>query len=77
VSVRWLEAAGITSVADLRRIGAVAAYGRVSFQQGKQVSLNLLYALHAALKGVRWDEVTTAEKRRLRREAGLEDREPL
>jgi DNA transformation protein len=72
VSVRWLESAGITSVAELRRIGPAAAWGRVSLREGRAVSLNFLYSLYAALEGIRWDEVPDREKVRLRREAGLE-----
>jgi DNA transformation protein and related proteins len=72
VSVRWLESAGITSVEELRRVGAAAAYGRVSLREGRAVSLNFLYSLYAALEDIGWDEVPERAKARLRREAGLE-----
>jgi hypothetical protein len=42
---------------------AIAAY------QGKQASLNLLWALVAGLKGKDWRELSEATKKRLRKEA--------
>ena len=72
-SARWLVGAGIDSIAELRRIGAVAAFGRVAVREGRAATANLLYALHAALEGKHWTEVSPAEKARLRRTAGLED----
>lgn len=72
-SARWLVGAGIDSIAELRRIGAVAAFGRVAVREGRAATANLLYALHAALEGKHWTEVSPAEKARLRRAAGLED----
>jgi DNA transformation protein and related proteins len=74
VSARWLAGAGITTVAELRRIGAVAAFGRVAVREGHAATANLLYALHAALEGKHWTEVTAAEKAQLRRAAGLDQR---
>ncbi|MBA2460129.1 MAG: TfoX/Sxy family DNA transformation protein [Gemmatimonadales bacterium] len=70
-SARWLIGAGIPNVADLRRVGAVAAFGRVAVREGRAATANLLYALHAALQGKHWTEVTAAEKARLRRSAGI------
>jgi hypothetical protein len=61
-------------VAELRRVGAVAAFGRVVVREGPAATANLLYALHAALAGKHWTEVTGAEKAQLRRAAGLEPR---
>lgn len=72
VSIRWLHGAGISTVAELRRIGPAAAYGRVSLREGRAVSLNFLYSLHAALSDIGWEEVTDADKARLRREAGVD-----
>ena len=72
VSERWLRAIGVESEADLRAMGAVEAFGRITVREGRAASLNLLYSLHGALTGQRWDEITLEEKARLRREAGLE-----
>ena len=66
VSAGWLEAAGIRSEAELRRVGAVAAYHRVATHRSGDVSLNLLYALEGAIHGVRWDRLPPDERARLR-----------
>jgi DNA transformation protein and related proteins len=71
-SARWLTGAGITTVEELRRVGAVAAFHRVQLREGHAATANLLYALYAAIEGVHWTAVTAARKARLRREAGLE-----
>ncbi len=51
-----LAAAGITTVAQLRRLGSVAAYVKAK-QAGANVSLNLLWALEGALTGLPWKVV--------------------
>lgn len=63
-SKAMLAAAGITSVAQLRRLGAVAAYSRVK-QADRAASLNLLWALEGALTGQPWQQVAKAERTRL------------
>ena len=70
-SARWLVGAGISTVAELRRAGPIAAFGRVAVREGRAATANLLYALYGALEGKHWTEVTPAEKARLRRAAGL------
>jgi DNA transformation protein len=55
-SQEMLERAGITSVAQLRELGAVAAYAQVRRANGG-VSLNLLWALESALSGIPWQQV--------------------
>lgn len=72
VSVRWLCGAGISTTAELRRLGPVAAFGRVSLREGRAVSLNFLYSLYAALHDIAWEEVTDAQKATLRQEAGVD-----
>ena len=69
VSAGWLEAAGIRTEADLRALGAVEAFRRVAFHRSGDVSMNLLYALEGALRGVRWDLLPAAERAALRRAA--------
>ena len=51
-----LAAAGITTVAQLRRLGSVAAYAKTR-RAGANVSLNLLWALEGALTGLAWQVV--------------------
>ena len=70
-SAQWLTAAGITSVAELKRVGAVEAYGRVQYQIGKAATRNLLYALDAAIRDIHWTSVTEADKRRLCKAADI------
>jgi DNA transformation protein len=55
-SAEMLAHAGITSVEQLRQLGAVAAYARTR-AVSPGVSLNLLWALESALTGVPWQEV--------------------
>ena len=55
-SQQMLALAGITTVAQLRKMGSVAAYARAR-QAGANVSLNLLWALEGALTGLPWQEV--------------------
>jgi DNA transformation protein len=55
-SCEMLRAAGITSVAQLRALGSVAAFVKVR-QTQHGASLNLLWALEGALTGLHWREV--------------------
>lgn len=59
-----LGAAGIASMAELRRLGAVAAYVRVR-DHGADASLNLLWALEGALTGCHWRVVAREHRTRL------------
>jgi DNA transformation protein and related proteins len=49
-----LAEAGIRTVGDLRLMGSVEAYRRLKFMLPRQVSLDALYALEAALRGCHW-----------------------
>ena len=51
-----LARAGITTVEQLRQIGAVPAYAMAKCANGN-VSLNLLWALESALTGEPWQDV--------------------
>lgn len=55
-SQQMLARAGIHTLADLKALGAVAAYVQTKRSAGR-VSLNLLWALEGALTGVHWQEV--------------------
>jgi DNA transformation protein len=67
-SGQWLREAGITTIAELERLGPVVAFHLVKQRQPK-ASLNLLWAMAAGLKGKDWRELSEATKRRLRKEA--------
>lgn len=69
ISARQLAEIGIASEEDLRKTGAVAAYLRLKAHFGRGVSLNYLYALDGALKGVRWDLMPETERAVIRAEA--------
>ena len=49
VSAQHLAAAGIETEADLRALGAAAAYRRVKHREPRHTSVVLLYALEGAL----------------------------
>lgn len=66
-SARWLREAGVSTVADLGRLGPVVAYRLVRQRQPK-ASLNLLWALAAGLEGKDWRELPDGTKERLRKE---------
>ena len=65
----WLEAAGLSRAQDLRDIGAVEAYRRLKFMRPREVNLNALYALEAALRGCHWLDLPPDVKAALQREA--------
>lgn len=55
-SQEMLAHAGISSIAQLRACGAVAAYVAVK-RSGGNASLNLLWALEGAITGMHWRDV--------------------
>ena len=67
-SAAWLCEAGITSCAELERVGAVMAYLIVRHHRPGVHSL-LLFALHGALTDTHWASLDPATKARLRAEA--------
>jgi DNA transformation protein and related proteins len=68
VSAAWLREVGIPTRGDLERAGAALAY-RVVRDRHPTAGLNLLYALHGALTGERWDRLAEGTRQRLRAEA--------
>jgi len=68
-SGKWLREVGITTIAELERLGPVVAFRLVKQRQPK-ASLNLLWAMAAGLKGKDWRELTETTKKRLRKEVG-------
>jgi len=63
-SQQMLEQAGIKTVEQLRKLGAVRAYLQVK-RNGGNASLNLLWALEGALTGQHWQVVAKNERLRL------------
>lgn len=64
VSARWLAAVGVTKRADLIRLGPVQAFLRVK-AAGHKPSLNLLWALAGAERGLPWSRLTTEDRQQL------------
>ncbi|MFN5046906.1 TfoX/Sxy family protein [Roseateles sp.] len=71
-SAQWLQAVGIEDAAQLRAMGAVAAFVRVR-RSGVAASLNLLWALEGAICEQPWQTVARSERTRLL--MALEDHE--
>ncbi|MEQ1838010.1 MAG: TfoX/Sxy family protein [Candidatus Nitrotoga sp.] len=63
-SRRMLEQAGIHSMKELRKLGAVRAYLQVKSGDSK-ASLNLLWALEGALSERHWQDVARHDRLRL------------
>ena len=67
--VSWLEAVGIRTPDDLRRVGALAAFRQIMYSRSGDVSVILLYALEGALRDERWDRLPPRVKAALRKAA--------
>ncbi|MBZ0166299.1 MAG: TfoX/Sxy family protein [Candidatus Omnitrophica bacterium] len=67
VSREWLNAVGIRDINDLKRLGAVEVYCRVR-ERGFAPTLNLLWALEAAIQDAPWYSLTADDKECLRTE---------
>ena len=63
---RRLAEVGIEDEDDLRRVGPADAYARLRFAADRPVSLIALYAMHAALSGCDWRDLSGTEKAALR-----------
>jgi len=66
----WLEEVGISTVGELRAVGAAGAYRRLRHRDPRGASLNALWALHGALAGIHWTHVDPETKARLLAEVG-------
>jgi DNA transformation protein and related proteins len=61
MSMAALARAGIGSLAELQRVGSVDAYVKAK-RCSPNVSLNLLWALEAAISGIHWREVARVHR---------------
>ena len=68
-----LEDIGIRTLDDLRSIGSVEAYRRLKFMLPRQVSLNALYALEAALRACHWLDLPQDVKAALQQQGRIID----
>jgi DNA transformation protein and related proteins len=64
-----LEEVGIRTVSDLKAIGSVEAYRLLKFMLPRQVNLNALYALEAALRGCHWLDLNQDVRAALQQES--------
>jgi DNA transformation protein len=64
VSSRWLAAVGIRKRADLIRMGPVEAFLRVK-AAGHKPTLNLLWALAGAERGLQWTRLSAEDRQQL------------
>ncbi|MBI2256538.1 MAG: TfoX/Sxy family protein [Proteobacteria bacterium] len=68
-STRQLKEVGIETEADLRQLGAVAAYRRLKHAFPRQISLVMLYALAGALHDCHWNDLPPGMKESLKADA--------
>jgi DNA transformation protein and related proteins len=66
VSRNWLAEVGIYSIDGLRAAGAVPTYKMLKEIYPERVSLNLLWGLEAAVRGIDLHELTEADKEELK-----------
>lgn len=64
----WLIEAGVETVGDLRRLGAVEVFRRLKMMRSRQVSLNALWAMQAGLMDLPWTALPPAIKEQLRQQ---------
>ena len=69
-SEAWLHSVGIFAREDLERVGALFAFELI-LKAGHPATLNLLYALHAALADIDWREISLPERLQLKEEFAL------
>ena len=69
VSAVMLIEAGVPDVQTLRKLGPVEGFRRLRFRHGRRVSLNFVYAMECAIRGIGWRELEAERKAQLKREA--------
>ena len=78
VAARRLVAVGIDTPAKLRRIGSVAAAGRLAEGPGANPPCrSMLSALEGAIRGIRWHAIPKDQREALWREYQLRTRRPV
>ena len=74
-TARCLQAAGIHTPAELRRIGSIEAAVRVSpYKRSGPVCRSALSALEGAVRGIRWHSIPKDEREELWRQYQLRAR---
>lgn len=67
-SAAWLREVGVTTIADVERLGPAIVY-RLVKEEHPEASLNLLWSLAAGIANRDWRELSEEEKEKLRSEA--------
>jgi DNA transformation protein len=67
-SREWLAEIGITTFEQIEALGSVEVYRRLKAARPRDVTLNMLYGLEAALMGIRWLDLPGEIKDELRRQ---------
>jgi DNA transformation protein len=73
VTQGWLDEAGIGTIDALKSMGAVEAYRRLKFMFPRNVTLNALYGLEAALRGCHWADLPSDVRAMLQEQAEVID----
>jgi DNA transformation protein len=68
-SRQWLASVGVHTLDDVVNLGVVETYRRVKAAYPEKVSLNLHYALQAALLDLPWNELPPDIKEELKQQA--------
>ena len=65
-SRQWLAEIGITTFEEIERLGSVEVYRRLKASRPREVSLNMLYGLEAAILDIPWQYLPQDVKDQLR-----------
>jgi DNA transformation protein len=65
-STVWLNSIGIYTLEDVEAVGVVEVYRRLKEAYPREVTLNMLYGLQAAVLGIPWQALTPDMKAELR-----------
>ena len=68
-SAQMLIEAGVPDTSTLRRLGPLECYRRLRFRHEKRVTINFVYALECACRGLDWRLLEVERKEELRRKA--------
>jgi DNA transformation protein and related proteins len=63
---RRLAEIGVANEKDLRSMGVVEAYSRLKFRFGREITLNALWGMEAALSGIDWRHLADERKQELK-----------
>lgn len=69
----WLAEVGITTFEQIEELGSVEVYRRLKAVRPRDVTLNMLYGLEAALMGIRWLDLPGEIKEELRQQVESEN----